>query len=165
MYDVYGIIGDPVSHSLSPIMHNLAFRELGLKAVYGAFMVKSAELEKAIEGIRALNIKGLSVTIPHKVTVMELLDEIDPVAMQIRAVNTIVNKQGRLYGTNTDWIGATKALEEQTRLVGKKILVVGAGGSSRAVCAGLVHQGAYVHIANRTETKAKDIAQTQGARV
>ncbi len=155
---LYGIIGHPVAHSLSPAMHNAAFETLRINAVYLAFDV--TDIDSAVKGIRALGIKGLSVTIPHKVTVMELLDEIDPIAMQIGAVNTIVNRQGRLYGANTDWTGAVKALEEQTKLAKKKVLVVGAGGSSRAVCAGLVHQGAQVHIANRTEKKAEKIAQT-----
>ncbi len=157
---VYGIIGHPVAHSLSPAMHNAAFEAMQINAVYLAFDV--TDIDSAVGGIRSLGIKGLSVTIPHKVTVMGLIDEVDPVATQIGAVNTIVNRQGHLYGANTDWIGAVKALEEQTKLAGKKVLVIGAGGSSRAVCTGLVHQGSQVHIANRTEEKAERIAQALG---
>jgi len=161
MYDVYGIIGDPVSHSLSPIMHNLAFRELGLKAVYGAFMVKSAKLEKAIEGIRALNIKGLSVTIPHKEHVMKYLDEIDKTASKIGAINTIVNKEGFLIGYNTDWIGVLKSFTESgVELKNKKVIIVGAGGASKAVIYAVISGGAkVVEVYNRTFEKAKALEE------
>ncbi len=157
---LYGILGHPVAHSLSPAMHNAAFEALGLNAVYLAFDV--TDLPGAINGVRALNIRGLSVTIPHKVAVMDLLDDIDAVAHRIGAVNTIVNRDGTLVGANTDWLGAVKALEEKTALGNKRVLVIGAGGSARAVCAGLVERGASVHIANRTKEKARGLADALG---
>ncbi len=154
---LYGIIGHPVSHSLSPAMHNAAFNALGINGVYLAFDV--TDLPSAVKGIKALGIKGLSVTIPHKVEIMGFLDEVDEVARRIGAVNTIVNRDGRLWGGNTDWIGAVKALEEQTQIEGKRAVVLGAGGSARAVCAGLKERGALVHIVNRTVENARKLAE------
>ncbi len=154
---LYGIIGHPVSHSLSPAMHNAAFRASGTNAIYLAFDV--TYLKGAISGVKALGLKGLSVTIPHKEAIIPLLDEIDPVAGRIGAVNTVINKGERLAGANTDWIGATKALEETIELAGKKALVIGAGGSARAICVGLADKGVKVHIANRTPEKARRIAE------
>ncbi len=154
---LYGIIGDPVEHSLSPVMHNAAFRALGMNAVYLAFCVKSAE--QAADSIRSLNIDGVSVTIPHKEALIPFLDEIDRFASEIGAVNTVRNEAGRLIGTNTDWIGAVKALEEKTALGGKRAVVLGAGGSARAVVYGLSERGARVHVANRTIEKAERLAR------
>lgn len=157
MYEVYGIIGDPVDHSLSPIMHNLAFKEKNIKAIYGAFRVKSSDLAKAVEGIRALNIKGVSVTIPHKEKIMEYLDEIDEIAKEIGAVNTILNKEGNLKGFNTDWIGVLKAFEEnEVELKDKKVVILGAGGASKAIIYALIKGGAKeIYVYNRTFEKAK----------
>ena len=155
---LYGIIGHPVKHSLSPLLHNSAFQALNLNNVYLAFDV--TDLKSAMKGTRALNIKGLSVTIPHKEAIIKFLDEVDPVTQKIGAVNTVINKNGRLLGTNTDWIGAIKALEEAVgRLDTKKVLVLGAGGSAKAIVAGLTERGAKVLIANRTLEKAKDLAE------
>jgi shikimate dehydrogenase len=155
--ELYGIIGHPVGHSLSPAIHNAAFRQIKKNAVYLAFDV--LDLPGAIEGIRALGIKGLSVTIPHKEAIFGLLDEIDPVASRIGAVNTVINREGHLVGTNTDWMGAVRALKEATELKGKRVLVIGAGGASRAVCIGLMDMGvAGVHIANRTPERARALA-------
>jgi len=154
--DIYGIIGHPVRHSLSPIMHNNAFKIRKINAVYLAFDVTN--LKAAINGVRALGIKGLSVTIPHKETVIDYLDEIDEIAKRIGAVNTIINRDSKLFGTNTDWLGAVKALEEYVSLKGKKVVIVGAGGSARAICIGLKDRGATIHIANRTVSKAKELA-------
>ena len=100
---LYCVLGNPVSHSLSPVMHNSAFAHTGYKGIYLAFKV--TDIASAITGIKALGIKGASITIPHKVAVMEFLDDIDEEANKIGAVNTIVNKDGRLYGYNTDCIG------------------------------------------------------------
>lgn len=156
MYEVYGIIGDPVSHSLSPLMHNLAFKEKNIKAVYGAFQVKPLDLAKAVEGIRALNIKGVSITIPHKEKIMEYLDEIDEVAEEIGAVNTVLNREGILKGYNTDWIGVLKAFEESgVELKDKRVVVIGAGGASKAVIYALIKGGAKeIFVYNRTFEKA-----------
>ncbi|MGQ9499298.1 MAG: shikimate dehydrogenase [Dissulfurimicrobium sp.] len=154
---LFGIIGHPTVHSLSPAMHNAAFRALGLNAVYLAFDV--TDLDAALAGIRGLDIKGVSVTIPHKEAVLRFLDEIDPVAHRIGAVNTIVNRSGRLFGMNTDYIGALSAIEEVIPVRGRKVLVLGAGGAARAVCAGLADRGAAVHVANRTPERAKALAE------
>ncbi|MGC9109444.1 MAG: shikimate dehydrogenase [Caldimicrobium sp.] len=161
MYRVFGIIGDPVSHSLSPVMHNAALRELGIRAVYGAFQVKREHLKEAIEGIKALNISGVSVTIPHKEAVIPLLDYVDEVAQKIGAVNTIVNREGKLWGYNTDWLGVLKALYEKgIEIREKRVVIVGAGGASRAVVYALREGGAKeIILYNRTFEKAKALAE------
>jgi len=105
---LFGVIGDPVSHSLSPVMHNRAFSEIGYNGIYMAFHV--TDIESAIKGVKGLGIKGLSVTIPHKISIMSFLDEIDEMAEKIGAVNTVVNKEGKLFGYNTDCLGAIHAL-------------------------------------------------------
>lgn len=128
------LIGNPVEHSMSPKMHNAAFKELGLDYVYVALRVDNNKVKKAIEGIRAFNMKGANVTVPHKINAMQYLDEIDPVAENIGAINTILNKDGHLYGTNTDGIGAVRSLsEEGVDLKGKKIVMIGAGGVARPI--------------------------------
>lgn len=157
---LFGIIGHPVHHSLSPLIHNAAFKALGINAVYLAFDV--VDIDAALTGIRGLGIKGISVTVPHKETVLRFLDEIDPVAQKIGAVNTIVNRAGRIFGANTDWIGALSAIEEIVPVRDRKVLVIGAGGAARAVCAGLADRGAVVHVANRTPGRAKILAETFG---
>ncbi|HID96830.1 MAG TPA: shikimate dehydrogenase, partial [Thermodesulfobacteriaceae bacterium] len=155
------ILGHPVRHSLSPAIHNAAFRAVGLNAVYLAFDV--TDLPGALEGIRALGLKGLSVTIPHKESIIPLLDQVDPSARAIGAVNTVINRAGVLAGANTDMTGAVNALEDVVSLERKSVLVLGAGGAARAVCAGLKSKGADVHIANRTADRARQIAETFGA--
>ncbi len=159
--ELYGIIGHPVRHSLSPAMHNAAFRSAGLNAVYLAFDVE--DLAGALAGARALGVKGMSVTIPHKEAVMAYLDEVDETARRIGAVNTVVNRDNRLFGLNTDAVGAVRALEEALPVTEKRIVVLGAGGSARAVVAGLVSAGASVHVANRTVEKARALASSWGA--
>jgi shikimate dehydrogenase len=116
----FGLIGNPVTHSLSPVMHNQAFAAIGYNAVYLAFRV--IDLDSAIKGIKALNFKGVSVTIPHKVAVMEYLDEVEETAATIGAVNTIVNNNGSLIGYNTDCQGALEALRTKTAIQGKYFL-------------------------------------------
>jgi len=160
--DVFGIIGWPVGHSLSPAMHNAAFQALGVKAVYGLLPTTPEDLAQAISGIKALHIKGVSVTIPHKEAVIPLLDELDPVAREIGAVNTILNRGGSLWGTNTDWLGVKKALEEVVSLTGQRAVVVGAGGAARAVVYALKKARAAVEIYNRTWEKAQALAQDFG---
>lgn len=128
-----GIIGNPVEHSLSPAIHNAAFRRLALNYVYLAWRVES--IGDAIRGLRALgNFRGASVTIPHKVSAVPFLDEIEPTARQIGAINTIVLEQGRLVGFNTDATGALRALREGgATLAGQRIVMMGSGGSARAI--------------------------------
>ena len=154
-----GIIGDPVEHSMSPAMHNAAFRKMGLDYLYVPFRVKKEELGKAVEGMKALNIKGLNVTIPHKVSIIPFLDELDPLAERIGAVNTIVNDDGILTGYNTDATGFLQALlEGGIEPKGKNIVILGAGGSSRAISFVLAERGANLVIANRTSDKAEELA-------
>ena len=149
---ICGVIGDPIEHTMSPAMHNAAFREKGIDFLYVPFRVRKEELEKAIEGMRALNIKGLNVTIPHKVAVIPFLDELDPVAEKIDAVNTIVNEDGVLKGYNTDATGFLQALlENGIEPEGKNVLVLGAGGASRAISLILADRGAHLTILNRLQ--------------
>ena len=158
--ELYGIIGNPVSHSLSPAMHNAAFAALGLNKAYVAFPV--TDVAAAITGIKALGIRGASVTIPHKQAVIPFLDTIDPVAEKIGAVNTLVVRDNALHGLNTDWIGANRALGKIVRLKGSHILLLGAGGSARAIGFGLLEAGAKVTVANRTGEKAAALAADLG---
>ena len=137
-----GIIGNPVGHSMSPAIHNRAFRELGLDYVYLAFRVE--DVEGAIRGVRALeNFCGLSVTIPHKIAVIPFLDEVQPVDAGIGSVNTVVKEGDRLKGIGTDGPGARKALTDAgVTLRGKRILLLGSGGAARAVGFDLAYNAA-----------------------
>jgi shikimate dehydrogenase len=147
---ICALFGDPVEQSLSPDMHNAAFKDKGINYLYIASRVIPSSLKQAIEGTRALGIHGLNITIPHKVSVMELLDEVDEASRQIGAVNTVVNEGGVLKGYNTDTLGFTKALEgKNINPRGKQTVVLGAGGASMAVSYALVTAGAKVTIMNR----------------
>ena len=157
---LYGVIGNPVRHSLSPILHNAAFSATSLNAVYLAF--ETGDIEECIKGIRALGIKGASITIPFKTTVMPFLDEIDPLAKRIGAVNTIVNDSGRLKGYNTDALGALKALEENVKLAGMTCLIIGAGGAARAIGFMLKEQDVAVSIVNRSRKRGEALAASLG---
>jgi shikimate dehydrogenase len=157
---ICGIIGDPIEHTLSPVMHNAAFQALSLNYIYIPFKVTKAELSRAIYGIKALNIRGLNVTIPHKVAVTAILDELDFMAADIGAVNTILNENGKLKGYNTDASGFMRALTEQgIDPEHKNAVVLGAGGASRAVCFALAEKNAGITILNRTPEKAEEIAE------
>ncbi|OIO28868.1 MAG: shikimate dehydrogenase [Candidatus Hydrogenedentes bacterium CG1_02_42_14] len=153
---LYGVIGSPVRHSLSPKIHNELFMRYSVNAVYVAFEV--TDLEKVICGVRELGIAGLSVTIPHKVEIKKFIDYEDELAAQIGAVNTIVNMNGRLKGYNTDVTGAMKALREKTDIKGKRVLILGAGGVARAIGFGINAEGGTPVIANRTESKGRALA-------
>ena len=131
---ILGIFGFPVAHALSPVMHNSAFQDLKLDYVYVGFPVSPSNLAHAIQGIKALHICGLSITIPHKVAIMQYLDEIDPLAKQIGAVNTVRNLDGKLYGRNTDGEGCLKGIKDAgVNLQGKHAVLFGAGGAARRV--------------------------------
>lgn len=158
-----GILLHPASHTRSPAMHNAAFEALGVDAVYLAFDVEPAELAAAVAGARALRIRQLAVSIPHKERVLELLDAVDPVARAIGAVNTVTWREGRLVGSNTDWIGAVRALEAHAPLAGRRAVVLGAGGTARAVVYGLRERGAEVTVLNRTPERARRLAEELGA--
>lgn len=157
---LYGIMGNPVEHSLSPAMHNAAFAHCRLNAVYVPFPVE--DVEGAVRGFRALGVKGVSVTIPHKQTVRRYLDEIDTVAARIGAVNTLYFKDDHLIGVNTDWLGANRALRDKMELEGKTILIMGAGGSARALGFGFKEAGAKVELVSRTPVTGKALAETLG---
>ncbi len=153
---VCGIIGDPIEHTMSPVMHNAAFKNKGVDYVYLAFRVKKEELGKAIEGMRSLNIKGLNITIPHKVAVIQFLDELDTLADKIGAINTIVNRKGVLKGYNTDATGFLQALLERgIEPKEKRVVILGAGGASRAISFILAERGSSLVILNRTWDKAE----------
>jgi shikimate dehydrogenase len=157
---VYGILGNPVCHSLSPVMQNIAFSHLRVPGVYLAFKV--TDIASAIKGIKALNIKGVSVTIPYKTDVIEFLDEIEETAEKIKAVNTIVNNDGKLSGYNTDCSAAMDALSEKTDVRGKTVGIIGAGGAARAIGFGLVQKQASITIFNRSKHKGKKLADELG---
>lgn len=155
-----GLIGDPVEHSLSPAMQNFIAKKLNLNYCYLAFRVKAKDLQHALEGIRALGIAGVNVTVPHKQSVLQLLDEIDGEAKILKAVNTIKNNDGKLIGYNTDGIGFRKSLQTQDiELASKKAVVLGAGGAARAVVHSLITLGiGEIAIYNRTPSRAKKLA-------
>ena len=157
---LYGIIGNPVRRSLSPVIHNRAFKRMGVDAVYLAFEVEN--IKDALRGIRGLGIQGASVTLPFKARVIPWLDELDTFAGKIGSVNTIVNKGGKLIGYNTDWFGALKALEEKVALNGKKVILLGAGGAARAIAFGLKEKGCQVTIFNRSSERAAEVAAKLG---
>ena len=155
--NIVGLIGHPVEHSFSPPMHNAAFEKLNMDYAYVAFDVNPNDLESAINGAEALNIKGFNVTIPHKIEVMNYLNEIDEVAQLIGAVNTIDFKN--LKGYNTDGIGAVRAIEEVTTIKNKNVLIAGAGGASRAISFYIAKYGASnLKILNRNIDKAQKLA-------
>ena len=155
--NIVGLIGHPVEHSFSPPMHNAAFKALNMDYAYVAFDVNPLNLKSAIEGARSLNIKGFNVTIPHKIEVMQYLDELDEVAELIGAVNTIDFKN--MKGYNTDGIGAIKAIEEVSSVKDKNVVVAGAGGASRAISFYLAKYGAgSITVLNRNADKAQSLA-------
>jgi shikimate dehydrogenase len=158
-----GLFGHPVSQSQSPMMQNAAFSETGLGYAYVAFDVDSNSLEDAVAGIRALGLKGINVTIPHKVAIMPMLDEIDPLAKRIGAVNTVVIEDGRLIGYNTDGTGYVRSLVEDTgiQLDQQIVTMVGAGGAARAVAFTLAENGVKeIRIINRSRERATILADS-----
>jgi len=155
------VIGDPVEHSLSPLIHNAGYQVLGLNFVYIAFGVK--DIKHAIDGIRGLGIRGASVTIPYKVNAMKYIDGVDDVAREIGAINTVVNNDGVLSGFNTDYDAALKALKEKTAIKGKKVVLLGGGGTALTIATGLKRNGAELVILNRTKEKARKLAKLVSA--
>lgn len=158
--NIYGLIGNPVAHSLSPLMHNAAFANMEIDARYVAFCVH--DLAQAVQGIRGLNIRGVSVTLPFKTAVIAYLDDLDPGARAIGAVNTILNNDGRLTGFNTDWTGLIRDLEEAMDLRGKRFAVLGAGGAARAAVFGIIHAGGTPVIVNRSVAHGEALAAEFG---
>jgi len=158
--DLFGVVGNPIGHSLSPTMHNAAFSAMGVNAVYLAF--ETEDTNGCLRGIRALGIKGMSVTIPLKSAVIPYLDEVDPLARKIGAVNTIVNDDGWLVGYNTDALGALKALEEKIYLQERSCIIIGAGGAARAIGFMLREKGVAISVANRSMERGKELASSLG---
>ncbi len=156
---VCAVIGDPVEHSLSPIIHNAAFQHLNLDYVYVAFNVRASQLKDAILGVRGLGIYGLNVTMPHKISIIKYLDELDETAKRIGSVNTVLNKNGKLIGYTTDGVGAFNALRYAgSDPLGKKVVVLGAGGASRSICFTLAERVRELIILNRTLERAVSLA-------
>ena len=173
---IYGLIGNPVSHSISPIIHNTLFKEMNINGIYVPFKVDN--IGDFMKEFRGLDVKGYSVTIPHKESVVNHLDAIDPIAKKIGAVNTIVNKDGQLVGFNTDCEAAIKVLEgvnqlcsrgerpfaptKDVHLRGKKVTLIGAGGVARAIAFGLKERQAQLTIINRNHERAQSLARDVG---
>lgn len=158
---VYGVIANPVSHSLSPLLHNTGFIASKVDAVYLPFLVK--DLRDFVRAIPELGIRGFSVTIPHKRAILRHLDDCEPLAAEIGAVNTVVvRRDGSLAGSNTDYVGVLRALEEKLRLQGSRALIFGAGGAARAAAFALVRAGAAVAICARRESAGRELARAVG---
>lgn len=157
-----GLIGYPLKHSRSPHMHNSSFQKLGLDFVYLAFEVEDGKIEEGINAMKTFNAIGFNVTMPHKEKVVKFLDEVSEDAKLIGSVNTVLNKDGKMIGYNTDGRGFVKALEmSDIEYKGRKVVVLGSGGAARAVAIQLAFDGASeVVIANRTQSKAEEIANT-----
>jgi shikimate dehydrogenase len=154
---LYGILGNPVAQSMSPLMHNAAFRFLDIDAVYLPFEV--ADLQGAVAGMKALGVKGASVTHPFKRQIFASIDEIDDTAEKIGAVNTLVFGTDGVRGTNTDWVGAVRCLEALLTIQNQKFVVIGAGGAARAVVFGVHSKGGEAIVVNRSEKKGRALAE------
>jgi shikimate dehydrogenase len=156
---LFGVLGDPVDHSLSPVMHNAAFAALGLPHLYLRWRVSPAELPAALREARRLGVAGLNLTVPLKETVLTLLDAVSPEARRIGAVNTLAVRGARLVGDNTDARGFARALRGRVRMAGGRAVLIGAGGSARAVGASLIAAGcAEIVVANRTPARREALA-------
>lgn len=161
MTATYGILGWPVEHSRSPAMHTAAFRARGLEANYACFPVHPDDVADAVRGLKALGVRGANVTVPHKETVIRYLDAVTPEARAIGAVNTIVREVDRLVGHNTDAPGLARSLDDAgIDLMGARVLVLGAGGASRASVVGLAQRGANrIAVAARRLEQAEQLVQ------
>jgi len=157
---IFALFGNPVGHSLSPLMHQTAYREMKINALYVPFCVRI--LEEAVRGIRGMGIRGVSVTLPFKSEVLRHLDEVEESAGRIGAVNTIVNDGGRLCGYNTDWSGFVRDLKEFMPIQGKTFGVLGAGGAARAVLFGILAEGGKPVVLNRSVRKGEILAEEIG---
>jgi shikimate dehydrogenase len=154
---LYGILGNPVGQSMSPLMHNTAFQHLGIDALYLPFEVD--DLSSALIGLKALKLRGASVTHPYKEEIMGLIDDIDATAKRIGAVNTLVFGKEGIRGTNTDWVGAVRCLGTLMPIEGQTFVVLGAGGAARAVIYGVISHGGKVIVVNRSEETGKALAE------
>jgi shikimate dehydrogenase len=164
---VYAIIGDPITHTLSPAIHNAAFKSLNMNRVYVPFRVRENELDRAIEGLRSLGVLGINVTMPHKSRVLRFLDTIDATAKEIGAVNTVVRKNARFHGYNTDGEAAVTVLSRLGSLSGRRVVILGAGGAASAIAYQLAKTAEGIVILNRTRSNgarlAYEITKRKGA--
>ena len=160
MLKTFAVIGDPIDHSLSPTIHNAAYRNLGLECTYIAYKIPKNELELGIQSLKSIKISGFNVTIPHKIEIIKLLDTMDDNCKLIGAANTIVNDNDSLKGYNTDMDGFLEPIQNRgITIKNSNILLIGAGGASRAILAGFAKEHAKkITIINRTEQKAKEVA-------
>ena len=162
MGNLYGLIGCPVEHSMSPNIHNDAFKERKFDGYYHAFHVEKDQLTESVKALKTLGVKGFNVTIPHKLSIIPLLDELHETAQIAGAVNTVIHKNGRLIGYNTDGNGYVRSLKDVVRkpLGEQKILLIGAGGAARGIYFTLTHQGCqHIDLCNRTVSKAEELVQ------
>ncbi len=161
MTKTYAVIGDPIDHSLSPNIHNAAFKELGLDCTYIAYRIQKGELEVGLESLKKIKIAGFNVTIPHKVEIMKYLDKVDEDCSIIGASNTVSSNDGELKGYNTDMDGFLEPIKKKNIAIeGAKILLLGAGGAARAIVAGFAKEKAdSITIVNRTKEKAASLSQ------
>jgi 3-dehydroquinate dehydratase/shikimate dehydrogenase len=158
---VYGVIGSPIGHSMSPLLHNTAFRARKFDAVFVPFLVRN--LREFLGSLKALGVAGLAVTIPHKEKIIQHLDGCDPLAARIGAVNTVVvRRAGRLYGYNTDYVGVLRSLEKRMTMAGSRVLLFGAGGAARAAAFALAQAGSIVCICARRPERARALAKAVG---
>lgn len=159
---IYAVIGDPIAQSLSPQLHNGLFKETGVDALYLPIAVKSEDLQKLVDGFRLMNFGGFNITKPHKMEIIKVLDQLDPLAKKIGAVNTVVYRNGKMVGYNTDGFGFIKSLETKIAKIPKDeltILILGCGGAVKSVAMALADWGIKkVIIANRTAEKAAALA-------
>ena len=157
---IFGLLGNPVKQSLSPLMHDAALNKMKIAAKYLPFCIQ--DIGSAVRGMKGIGISGVSVTVPFKVAVMEHLDEADDDARKIGAVNTIVNDNGRLKGFNTDWIGLVQSIREVTDIKGKVFAILGAGGTARAALFGVEREGGIPVIVNRNVARGENLAKEWG---
>lgn len=159
---VYGLLGCPVRHTLSPHMYNPLFEHLGINAVYVPFEVQPEYIGRAITGMRALGLQGVHLTTPHKEAVLPYLDRLSREAAAIGAVNVVLNNRGQLYGDNTDGRGYLRSLQRELQFEasGKAVVILGAGGSARAIAMTLARVGvARIHVLNRTLSRAERLSE------
>lgn len=158
---LFALFGNPVTHSLSPLMHNAAYKHMDIDAIYKAVLVE--DLEEAMASIKEIPLRGVSVTIPFKEKVIPYLDEIDEAARRIGAVNTILNNDnGRLIGYNTDWLGLVRSLQSRVGVKGKRFVIIGAGGVARGAVFGILNGGGDPIVINRTKQRGEKLAKDFG---
>jgi len=161
MVKTYAVIGDPIEHSLSPSIHNAAFKELNLDCTYIAYRIPKGQLKEGVESLRDIKISGFNVTIPHKIEIIEYLDELSSECKVIGAANTISNENGKFVGYNTDMDGFLEPIKKRNiGISGQTALVLGSGGAARAIVAGFAKEGAKkITIAGRTLSKVQEMSK------